>query len=155
MVTMVIMMKLAAVKQWFWHTVYFTGILVWINEAEMLLDCNNYKFLLVNVSFIQRLSLTTKACDPSLFVSANLTSNKFKNRLVNVLPCKSCTWNCGRVEVCGRICRDSQSVSIFFSLTYNHMLSSLRAHVNFVLYAAEIHTHGCSFIKWTVVFQTW
>ena len=38
---------------------------------------------------IQRLSLTTKLPDSSHFVSAHLTSNKFKNRLVNVLPCKS------------------------------------------------------------------
>ena len=46
--------------------------------------------LVVNVLFIQRLSMTTKTADAaSHFVSANLTSNKFKNRLVNVLPCKS------------------------------------------------------------------
>ena len=32
--------------------------------------------------------MTTRTADTSHFVSANLTSNKFKNRLVNVLPCK-------------------------------------------------------------------
>jgi len=45
-------------------------------------------WLFVILQSVQRLSFTTKMADSSHFVSAHLTSNKFKNRLVNVLPCE-------------------------------------------------------------------
>jgi len=67
-------------------TVVMCGVVMKLHFVAQFIFLNFCLFVILQS--IQRLSFTTKMADSSHFVSAHLTSNKFKNRLVNVLPCE-------------------------------------------------------------------
>lgn len=59
---------------------------IWIADIKLILVDYTFWYDISFFLFLQRLA--NMKASPNRFVSANLPVNKFKNRLVNILPCK-------------------------------------------------------------------